>query len=82
MEDKEDKTEGVEADGSVQGHAEQLADLGHPEFSEAVVQKPSQTRTFFRRASSLRERQIPSGPLLDQCSENRATYADGNTGDP
>jgi hypothetical protein len=59
-----------------------MEEPGSVESSKAIEQIRSHTRTFGRCATSLRELQIPSGRLLDYCRENRARYANDNTGEP
>lgn len=66
----------------MQQHAQQVADPVQAEFYKAIGQECAHARTFGRRAASLRERQIPPSPLLDQCSENRATKTDDQTVEP
>jgi hypothetical protein len=82
VDDKEDYTQAVEQDGAVQQHAQHLAEPVHAEFFKATIQIISYTLTFRSWVASLREGQIPSAPLLDQCRGNRATYADDHTAEP
>ena len=66
----------------MQQHAQQVADPVRAEFYKAIGQKRAHTRPLGRGAASLRERQIPSDPLLDQCSEDHASKADDQTVEP